>query len=382
MFDCIIVGAGLAGAVFARQMAVSGRRVLVVEKRSHIAGNCYDHFDENGILIHKYGPHLFHTSNREVFHFLSQFTDWRQYQHRVLADIDGCRIPLPFNLNSLHLLLPNSMASVLEEKLIKAFGFGVKVPILKLRKSGDEDLQWLAEFIYEKVFLQYTLKQWGGTPEQIDPQVTGRVPVSISRDGRYFQDRYQVVPEHGYTRLFAKMMDHPDIHLLLNTRFQDVVRLVPETKEIVFLGRRFDGDLIFTGMIDELFDFAHGMLPYRSLQFRCAHYSCDYYQDAAVVNYPNNYDFTRITEFKRISGQQAVGTTVMREYPCAYKHGTGMVPCYPLTDRKSVDLYQLYRREAEQIPRLTLTGRLAEYRYFDMDDVVAEVLELFEEKFC
>ena len=379
MFDSVIVGAGLTGSVFARELAEMGRRVLVVEKKGHIGGRCYDRYDEHGILIHEYGPHLFHTSNSEVYAYLSRFTEWREYQHRVLADVDGTLIPLPFNLDSLHALFPRQMAMKFEHALLESFGFGEKVPILKLRQSGSSELQWLADFIYEKIFLNYTLKQWGGRPEDINPEVTGRVPIFISRDNRYFQERYQAVPRYGYTKMFENLLAHSGIHLLLQTTFQDILAVSPETGEIHLFGRSYSGELVFTGMIDELFGFRFGKLPYRSLDFRFSHYTAATFQPAAVVNYPNGYNFTRITEFKQITGQDAAGTTVLREFPLDYEYGAGIGPCYPMTDENSVRMYRQYRELAKSIPGLIPVGRLAEYRYYDMDDVVARVLSLTED---
>ncbi len=383
MFDCLVVGAGFAGAVFAREMAEIGKRVLLVEKRKHIGGNCYDQFDDHGVLIHTYGPHLFHTSNETVFHYLSRFTEWRDYQHRVLADVDGQKIPLPFNLNSLRMVFPEKMATSLEERLIQTFGYDVKVPILELKKTADKELQYLADFVYEKIFVNYTAKQWGCLPEEIGEEVMSRVPVFISRDDRYFQDRYQAVPKQGYTRLFDNLLDHPNIHLLLNTDYNNIFSLHSDSYEMELFEQVFTGDVIFTGMIDELFDFRFGELPYRSLQFQFDHLKQDFFQQASVENYPNNYDFTRITEFKRISGQQVKNTTILREYPHAYDRNdiTRNVPCYPIFQDENVELFKKYESHASKIPRLTLAGRLAEYRYYDMDDIVEQALAVFKEKF-
>ena len=385
MFDTIIVGAGLAGSVLARQLAaVSNKQVLIVEKRKHIGGNCYDSYDNNGVLVHKYGPHLFHTSNREVFTYLGQFTDWSEYQHRVLADIDGQRVPLPFNLNSLEMLFPKRMAESLEKKLIAHFGFGVKVPILELTRTDDSELKTLADFIYEKVFVNYTAKQWGCAPEEIATEVMGRVPVFVSRDNRYFQDTYQVVPKDGYTRMFQNILDHPNIHPLLNTNYKDVVAVDIESGHVSLFGNDFDGDLIFTGMIDELFSFKFGELPYRTIDFCFETLQKEYFQEVATVNYPNNYDFTRITEFKRIHDLQVRNTTLLREYPRDY-NGVGKeedIPCYPVFKDENTVRYNQYKDFASQFSNITLLGRLAEYRYYDMDDMVARALEIFTHKFA
>jgi UDP-galactopyranose mutase len=384
MFDVVIVGAGFAGSVLARQFASrKNKKVLLVEKRRHIAGNCYDWINRNGVLVHKYGPHLFHTSNKEIYSYLEQFTQWQEYQHHVLAAIDGKMIPLPFNLNSLEMLFPCNMASSLESKLIDNFGFGVKVPILELKKVNDPELKELADFIYTKIFVNYTAKQWGCAPEDISAEVTGRVPVHISRDNRYFQDVYQAVPKDGYTSMFENILNHPGIHLLLNTDYKDVVDFDPASGRISLFGVPFSGEFIFTGMIDELFGYCFGRLPYRSLDFKFETLEREYYQDAAVVNYPNNFNFTRITEFKHIHPRKLQYTTILREFPRDYKGTKGEedTPSYPVFTDQNTRCYQQYQDFASQYSNITLIGRLAEYRYYDMDDIVARALELFSSKF-
>lgn len=385
MFDVVIVGAGLAGSVLARQLAsVGGRRVLLIEKRMDVGGNCYDFHDHAGVLVHKYGPHLFHTSNQRVFSFLSQFTEWHEYQHRVLAMVDGQAVPLPFNLNSLSMLFPESLAAALEKKLLDRFGLGAKVPVLELIQSDDPELKVLADFVYEKIFVNYTAKQWGCLPQEISAEVTARVPVLVSRDNRYFQDTYQAVPRHGYTAMFHKMLHHPGIHLLLNTDYHDVLQVDTENGKLHLFGSVFTGELIFTGMIDELFGFCFGQLPYRTLDFSFETLDQEYFQDVATVNYPNEYDFTRITEFKRIHGQQLDKTTLLREFPRTYQGVTREeeTPCYPVFQDESTEQYRRYSQLAATFKQITLAGRLAEYRYYDMDDVVARSLDIFEQKFA
>ncbi len=384
MFDYVIVGAGLAGCVLAERLASQrGAKLLLIEKRSHIGGNCHDRYDEHGVLVHQYGPHLFHTSNAEVFHYLSGFTDWIEYQHRVLAVVDGRKVPLPFNLNSLHRVFPRTMAISLESKLIGHYGFDVKVPILELRKQEDTELKYLADFIYHKVFLNYTVKQWACSPEEIAPEVTARVPIFISRDDRYFQDKYQVIPRHGYTHLFENLIDHPGIKLMLNTDYREIVRLDTDTGRIQCFGQPFAGHLIHTGMIDELFDHRFGELPYRSLKFQFEHMAMDRYQEVTTVNYPEDYDFTRITEFKHITGQRIPGTTIVREFPQDYDRLDAQrnIPYYPVFQEDNLKRYQRYADFARKFSHVTLVGRLAEYRYFDMDDIVARALEVYRTRF-
>jgi len=380
LFNYIVVGSGFAGAVIAERIAnVLNQKVLIIEKRNHIGGNCYDYKDENNIIVHKYGPHIFHTDYKDVFEYLSNFTDWQNYQHRVLAFVDGKKVPLPFNLNSIYEIFSQELAKRLEVKLIERYSYGAKIPILELLKEEDQDLKCLANYVYEKIYKNYTIKQWGLKPEEINPQVIARVPVYISRDNRYFTDKYQGVPKEGYTKIFERMLSHPNIKIMLNTDFKEVISIDFENKKIYFLGQEFKGNLIFTGMIDELFNFKYGILPYRSLDFKFETIEQEYYQEAPVINYPNDYEFTRITEFKHIHPVKSEKTTILKEYPKAYSSNTD-IPCYPLLTKESEELYYRYKEEAEKFKNLILVGRLAEYRYYDMDDVVKRALEVFEER--
>ena len=380
MFDFIIVGSGFAGSVLAERIAnVLNKKVLIIEKRNHIGGNCYDYKDENGIIVHKYGPHLFHTDYKEVFDYLSNFTDWHMYHHRVLAFIDGKKVPIPFNLNTLYEVFPAPLSERLERKLLSKYRYGSKVPILELKKEKDKDLKFLADYIYEKVFKNYTSKQWGIKPEEIDPEVMARVPIYISKDNRYFTDKYQVIPKEGYTKIFENMLSHPNIKLMLNADFKEAINIELENKKIYFFGNEFKGKLIFTGMIDELFDFKFGKLPYRSLDLRFETVEKEYFQEAPVVNYPNDYDFTRITEFKHIHPANTDKTTILKEFPKEYKKGD--VPYYPVFTLENRERYNKYKEFAENFNNIILVGRLAEYRYYDMDDIIKRALDIFEEKF-
>lgn len=384
MFDTVIIGAGFAGSVLADRLASqSKQRVLVIEKRRHIGGNCYDCFDQHGVLIHQYGPHLFHTSNKEVFDYLSNFTEWLNYQHEVLAVVDGHKVPIPFNLNSIDKLFPANLADSLAKKLLDKYGYGCKVPILELRKTDDGDLKFLADYIYEKVFANYTSKQWACKVEDIAPEVTARVPVHISRDNRYFQDKYQVIPKAGYTKIFDAMLNHPAISLMLNTDYKDVVNIDFENKKILLMGAPFEGHLIFTGLIDELFEYRFGELPYRSLQFNFEHLPIQYFQEVTTVNYPNDYDFTRITEFKRISQQHVDGTTIVKEFPQDYDRTDPKknIPYYPVFTEQNAKNFDRYWQFAQQFDNITLVGRLAENRYYDMDDIVERALQVYKDRF-
>ena len=376
MFEVVIIGAGMAGAVLAERFAQNGRKVLVIERRQQVAGNCFDTVDENGILIHKYGPHLFHTDDAQVWEYLSRFTEWHLYHHRVKAVIDGKPVPIPFNLNTLREVFSQSLADKLEAALLRNFDYGKKVPILELKKSADSDLQFLADFVYEKIFLHYTEKQWGLSPDKISGAVTARVPVFVGRDDRYFNDRFQAVPLRGYTELVKNMLAHKNIKLMLNTDFHEVMALRGE--EILLFGQKFDGRLIYTGQLDELFDKKFGELPYRSIDMRFESVDAELFQGAPVVNYPNNYDFTRITEFKQIHPAQSQRTTLLREYPQTYVAGENE-PYYPIFTDEARAAYEKYSAELQRFENITAVGRLAEYRYYDIDDVVKRALDIFDE---
>lgn len=380
MFDYVIVGAGVAGCVIAERIAnFLDKKVLIIEKRAHIGGNCYDYYDENGILVHKYGPHIFHTNMENVWQYLSLFTEWYNYQHHVLGFIDGYNVPIPFNLNSLHQLLPENLAKKLEIKLIEKFGYDVKIPILELKSFNDKELKFLANFIYDKVFLNYTKKQWGMEPEDLDPSVTARVPVYISKDNRYFQNKYQGLPKNGYTKLFENMLSNENINVKLGTYFKEVMSFNYDDNKFILFGEEFEGKLIYTGKIDELFNYEFGELPYRSLDFEFENLNQEYYQEVGTVNYPNDYDFTRITEFKHLTGQKINDTTIVREYPQEYVKETN-IPYYPIPKKENHDIYKKYRTVADQFDDLILIGRLAEYKYYNMDELVAVALKMFKEK--
>ena len=374
MFDSVIIGAGVAGCVAARDLAESGRKVLVLEQRDHIGGNCYDEKDEHGILIHKYGPHIFHTKEQKAYDYLSRFTDWYEFGHEVVANVHGKLIPVPFNLNTLHMVYEQEKADALEKKLIDAFGLESRVPILKLREHEDPEIREIADYVYENIFLHYTMKQWGQTPEQIDPAVTGRVPVLISHDNRYFQEPWQGMPLHGYTLMFEKMLDHENITVEIGVDARS--RVTFSEGSVSLDGQAFTGDVIYTGPLDELFDCRFGRLPYRSLRFDFEYYDKPDYQGHSVVNYTVSEDFTRITEFKYLTGQQAEGTTIVKEYPFAYTGAAGEIPYYSIANEANQKLYEQYRGLVEHIPNVWLLGRLAEYKYYNIDAMVLKALEL------
>jgi UDP-galactopyranose mutase len=373
--DAVIVGAGLAGSVCAEQMANAGKKVLVIERKTHTGGHCFDYCNDYGIYVHLYGPHIFHTDNRRVWRYLSQFTDWHYYQHRVLGYIDGETVPIPFNLNTMKALFSPSLYSRLEEKLIAEFGYNSKIPILTLRQTEDKDLLFLAQFIYEKIFLSYNVKQWGAKPEDIDPAVSGRVPVVISRDNRYFHNKYQGIPIKGYSGIVRNLLDHPSIHLLLHTDAKECLSI--QGNSLYINGNPFSKPLIYTGMIDELFDYSFGELPYRSVDIQFTDYPRQFFQENSLVNYPCQYDFTRITEFKYFqqNAHELSSTTICKEYPVAYERGKNN-PYYIVSSDTNKGIYNRYLERVKKIPNLHMVGRLAEYRYYDMDQVVAAGLAL------
>ena len=377
MYDCIIIGSGIAGAAAARILAEEqGKKVLVLEKKHHIGGNCYDGKDEYGILVHWYGPHIFHTGNEEVYEWLSRFTDWYAFGHEVVARVGDKLLPVPFNLNTLKMVYGEEKAAVLEKKLVDTFGFGARVPILKLREQQDEDLRAIADYVYENVFLRYTMKQWGQTPEEIDPAVTGRVPVVISYDNRYFGDKYQGMPLDGFTPMFEKMLAHPNIEVRTNTDAKDVLVISEEEGKVLLDGQEFHGTVIYTGPVDELFDCRFGRLPYRTLRFDFEHYDRPDYQGHSVVNYTVSEDYTRITEFKYLTGQKADSTTIVKEYPFAYTGAEGEIPYYAIMNEENNALYQKYAELAAKLPDFHLLGRLAEYKYYNIDAMAARAIAL------
>lgn len=369
----IIVGSGFSGSTMARLIAEKlDEKVVVVDKKDHIAGNSYDYRDENGIMIHKYGSHIFHTNNEKVWSFLKQFTDFNTYMHEVVGILDGIEAQIPFNFTTLYQIFPETLVKRLEEKLLKKFEYNKKVPILEFQKQDDEDLKFLAEYVYEKIFLNYTTKQWGVSPKDVDGAVTARVPVYLSKDNRYFQDKYQGIPLEGYTKVVEKMLDHPNIEVVLNKDFAEFKK---ENSDLVKNARIF-----YTGSIDEFFDYKFGKLPYRSVNFKFETHNREFYQTHACINYPNNYDFTRIHEYKHYLNDKSEKTVIAKEYSEFFELGKNE-RYYPIASEENAKLYQKYLDEAKNLKDVYFFGRLGDYKYYNMDLAVARAIELFEEVF-
>jgi UDP-galactopyranose mutase len=357
MFDYLIVGAGFAGSVLAERLANNaGKKVLVCDVRPHIAGNAYDHYNDDGLLIHKYGPHIFHTNSRDVFDYLSLFTEWRPYQHRVRAMVDGQLVPMPINLDTINQLYGLNLTAF----EVDAFLQSVAEPRDQILTSEDVVISKVGRELYEKFFRGYTRKQWGLDPSELDASVTARVPTRTNRDDRYFTDTYQAMPLHGYTRMFERMLDHPNIKIMLNTDYREIEKIIPYK------------EMVYTGPVDTFFDYCYGKLPYRSLEFKHETHNTSQFQTAPVVNFPNDYAYTRVTEFKYLTGQEHPKTSIVYEYPQADGD-----PYYPVPRPENGVLYQQYKALADATAGVHFVGRLATYKYYNMDQVVAQALTLF-----
>ena len=358
MFDYLIVGAGFAGATIAERLAAhAGKRVLICDKRPHIGGNAFDFYNEHGILIHKYGPHIFHTNSAEVFRYLSRFTEGRPYQHRVRASVDGQMVPIPINLDTSNQLYGTRFTSL----ELESFFASVAEPRSPIKTSEDVIVNRVGRELYEKFFRNYTRKQWGMDPAELDATVTARVPVRTNRDDRYFTDTYQSMPLHGYTKMFEKMLAHPNIHILLNSDYREIRSLIPHRH------------LIYTGPVDEYFEYCFGKLPYRSLRFEWETRDVAVAQEAPVVNFPNDHLYTRVTEFKYLSGQEHPKTTLVYEFPT--NEGD---PYYPVPTSANAALYAKYQALADATPEVQFLGRLGTYKYYNMDQVVGQALALYK----
>ena len=369
----LVVGAGLSGATIARLLADVDCKVTIIDKRETIGGNVYDYVDKNGITVQKYGPHIFHTNIKEVFDFLSQFTEWDVYEHKVLANIYGRLVPVPFNLNSIDKIFSKEEAAELKDVLLKEVGLNNKVPIIELKKHENKKVRSFADFVYKNIFYKYTMKQWGFKPEELGSAVMNRVPVSVSYDDRYFQDEFQYMPKKGFTELVTNILKHKNITLKLGVDCKTLIKI--ENGEILYNGKPFDGKVIYTGAIDDLFDFKFGKLPYRSLKFAFKTKNCPSYQQAAVVNYTTTKRYTRISEFSKFACGQKDKTVIVKEYSVPWKNGR--IAYYPIPIKENQEHYNKYAEEAAKVKNLYLLGRLANYKYINMDVAVKNAFDLF-----
>ncbi|MEH2352851.1 UDP-galactopyranose mutase [Nostoc sp.] len=358
VFDYLVVGAGFSGSVIAERLATQGKKVLVVDKRNHIGGNAYDHYNDDGILVHKYGPHIFHTNSREVFEYLSRFTQWRSYEHRVLASVDGQLVPIPINLDTINKLYGMNLNSFEVEEFYKSLA----EPVEYIRTSEDVVVSKVGRVLYEKFFRNYTRKQWGLDPSELDKSVIARIPTRTNRDDRYFTDSYQAMPLHGFTRMFDNMLNHPNIKVMLNTDYQEIQKAIPCR------------EMVYSGPVDEYFDYRYGKLPYRSLDFKHETHNTSVFQSAPVINYPNEQLYTRVTEFKYLTGQEHSKTSIVYEFPKAEGD-----PYYPVPRPENQEIYKKYKVLADETPGIYFVGRLATYKYYNMDQCVAQALSVYKQ---
>ena len=358
MYDWLIVGAGFAGSVLAERIASQrDQSVLIIDRRPHIAGNAYDRHDDAGVLMHQYGPHIFHTNSDAIVDYLSQFTEWRSYEHRVLGRIDDKLVPIPINRTTINALYGLDLRT---DEEAEAFLASRAEPVEEIRTSEDVVVSKVGRELYEKFFRGYTRKQWGLDPSELDKSVTARVPTRTNEDDRYFTDTHQIMPKHGYTRMFEKMLSHPNIKIMLNADYREIRDIVPHRR------------LIYTGPIDEFFDFRYGKLPYRSLRFEHRTLEQEQFQETGTVNYPMSEEYTRISEYKHLTGQKHHATTITYEYPSAKGD-----PYYPIPRPENQALYKKYQALAAETDNVHFVGRLATYRYYNMDQVVGQALAEF-----
>lgn len=388
-FDAVVVGAGFAGSVIAQQLAERlGDKVLVIEKRDHIGGCMYDETDGNGIRVNLFGPHIFHTDDERVFAYLSRFTRWREYHHTVQADWYGTYLPLPFNENSIEIAFGKEKAASYIDRLENNYGCGSQITLRQLRQADDPVLKEIGSFVYENVYRSYSRKQWGVAPDQVDDAIIDRLPVRLSHEDAFYPHAHQGVPQDGYTVLFERMLDDSHITVCLQTEAESVFGMefagsgaeAPLTA-LVIQQCIFLGPIVFTGPIDELFLSRFGRLPYRSVNFCFDTRQQEFALPCGTVNYTVTEDFTRVTECKRLTGQVSPVTTLVSEYPCAYDNPHEQVPLYPILNDKNREQHRKYVRMVSGLSNFSMIGRLAEYRYYDMDQMVARALRAVDD-FC
>lgn len=374
--DYLVIGCGLSGAVVARHLAERGRQVTIWERRDHIGGNMYDYVDEHGFLVQKYGPHTFHTKKKELYDYMCRFGRWQDYKLTCGAAWGGKYTPTPFNFTTIDTFYPAEKAELLKEKLKKAFSGRDTATVVEVLAHPDEDIRGYAEFLFQNDYAPYTAKQWGVSPSEIDPSVLKRVPLRFSYEEGYFDDPYQVMPEQSFTHFFQNLLDHPNIHVELGVEALDHIQI--RNDRIILDGVPLEIPVVYTGALDELFGGIYGRLPYRSLRFEWKYEDKESLQDAPVVAYPQEAGYTRITEYKKLPVQTGTGTSYALEYPLTYQEGTQQEPYYPVLTEQSQQQYEQYRRAAEAVPNLICCGRLADFKYYNMDQALEQVLRAFE----
>lgn len=374
--DYLVIGCGLSGAVVARHLAERGRQVTIWERRDHIGGNMYDYVDEHGFLVQKYGPHTFHTKKKELYDYMCRFGRWQDYKLTCGAAWGGKYTPTPFNFTTIDTFYPAEKAELLKEKLKKAFSGRDTATVVEVLAHPDEDIRGYAEFLFQNDYAPYTAKQWGVSPSEIDPSVLKRVPLRFSYEEGYFDDPYQVMPEQSFTHFFQNLLDHPNIHVELGVEALDHIQI---RNDRIFLdGVPLEIPVVYTGALDELFGGIYGRLPYRSLRFEWKYEDKESLQDAPVVAYPQEAGYTRITEYKKLPVQTGTGTSYALEYPLTYQEGTQQEPYYPVLTEQSQQQYEQYRRAAEAVPNLICCGRLADFKYYNMDQALEQALNVCE----
>ena len=372
--DCLIIGCGLSGAVIARHLAEQGKRVVIWERREHIGGNMYDYVDQHGFLVQKYGPHTFHTKQKHLFDYMCQYESWEDYKLTCGAVWDKTYAPTPFNFTTIDTFYPKDQAALLKEKLTMAFSGRNTATVVEVLEHPDPDIRGYAEYLFQNDYAPYTAKQWGVSPNEIDPSVLKRVPLRFSYDVGYFDDDYQVMPTHSFTHFFENLLNHPNIQVELGVEALEHLRT--SGNQILVDGEVADYPVVYTGALDELFDCRFGRLPYRSLRFEWKYQDIDSLQDAPVVAYPQEAGFTRITEYKKLPVQNKPGTSYALEYPLPYQEGQDQEPYYPVLTEESQLQYSKYQELANQIPNLIYCGRLADFKYYNMDQALERSLSV------
>lgn len=375
--DCLVIGCGLSGAVLARHLAEKGKQVTIWERRDHIGGNMYDYVDAHGVLVQQYGPHIFHTGVERVWEYMNRFEQWKPFKLVCGAVWDDKYTPTPFNFTTIDTFYPAEEAKALKEKLTAAFAGRETATVVEVLEHPDPDIRGYAEFLFANDYAPYTAKQWGTDPKDIDPSVLKRVPLRFSYDQGYFSDKYEAMPVHSFTRFFENLLDHPNIRVELGVDALEHLKVAGE--RLLLDGQQCTIPVVYTGALDELFGCVHGKLPYRSLRFEWKHADVDSLQDAPVVAYPKDPGFTRITEFKKLPQQDVKGTTYALEYPLPYKEGENMEPYYPVLTEASQKQYALYKEMADKIPNLICCGRLADFKYYNMDQALDRALQICED---